>query len=113
MPKPRASQQSYNRFSIYIFEMSDDVIGWETLKIMDFRKKLDFMLADQETVEASAQEIKSRLEAMEEGFSKEMILKSLDSIMGFFELQRVQIIWINALREGLMQIEKRLDDAKH
>ena len=89
--------------------LSDDVIGWETLKRINFRKKLDVMLADQETVEASLHEIITRLETMEEGFSKEMIIKSLEAMMGFFELQRVQLILINALREGLMEIESRLD----
>ena len=29
--------------------------------------------------------------------------------MAFFKLQRIQIIWINALREGLMEIESKLD----
>jgi len=36
-------------------------------------------------------------------------LKSLRAIMNYIELQRVQVIWINALREGMMKIESRLD----
>lgn len=89
--------------------MSVDIIGWESLKRIDFRKRLDQMLAEQEFIESSLEEMKIRLETMEDGFSKEMILKSLDSIMGFFELQRAQIIWINALREGMMEFESRLE----
>jgi len=89
--------------------MSVDLIGWETLKKIDFQKRLDENLASQELAESGVQEIKIRLEAMEDGFGKEMILKSLDTIMAFSELHRVQIIWINALKEGMMEIESRFD----
>ena len=89
--------------------MSDDVIGWETLKTIDFRRRLDRSLADQESIEESIQEIKIHLETMEDGFGKKMITKSLDTIMDLMSGFRVQIIWINALREGLMEVERRLD----
>jgi len=29
--------------------------------------------------------------------------------MTFIKVQRTQIIWINALKEGLIQVEERLD----
>ena len=61
-------------------------------------------------MESQVQAIKAHLEAMKDGPSKEMILDSLDTIVIFWKLQRIQIIWINALREGLMEIESRLDE---
>jgi len=89
--------------------MSVDFIGWETLKKIDFKKNLDKFLASQESVESAVQKIKIRLEQMEDGFGKEMIFFSLDALMGYLELQRIQIIWINALIEGMMEIESRFD----
>ncbi len=90
--------------------MSDDIIGWETLKRIDFRKRLDQSLADQEFIESNLKEMKIRLEPMEDGLTKDMIFASLSTIMDFFKLQRTQIIWINALREGMMEIESRFDE---
>ena len=89
--------------------MSDDLIGWETLKKINFQKKLDEFLASQEIAESNVQEIKIHLELMEDGFTKKMIIGSLDLIMDFLKLQRIQVIWINALKEGMMEIESRFD----
>ena len=76
--------------------MSVDLIGWETLKTIDFQKNLIKNLASQESAESGVQEIKIRLELLENSFGKEVIFKSLDTIMDFIKLQRIQIIWINA-----------------
>ncbi|TFH16738.1 hypothetical protein E4H04_06155 [Candidatus Bathyarchaeota archaeon] len=90
--------------------MSNDIIGWYSLKKIDLRKKMDQQLAIKESMEAGLQEIKDKLKPMEEGFSKNLIITSLESIYDLIELQRVQVIWINALKEGLMEIEQRLDN---
>lgn len=90
--------------------MSTDLIGWETLKKIDFQRRLDQSLAEQESMETQIQEIKAHLEALKDGPSKGIILQSLDTMMALWKLQRIQIIWINALREGMMGIESRLDE---
>ena len=90
--------------------MSTDLIGWETLKKINFQRRFDQSLASQESMESHAQVIKIQLEIMKDGPSKEMIFQSLDAMMALWKLQRIQIIWINALREGLMEIESRLDE---
>ncbi len=89
--------------------MSIDLIGWETLKKIDFQRRFDESLASQETMESNVQVIKAHSETMKDSFSKQMILGSLDTLMALWKLQRVQMIWINALREGMMEIESRLD----
>lgn len=89
--------------------MSDDLISWETLKKINFQKRFDESLAAQESMESNVQVIKAHLEAMKDGPSKGIILQSLDTMMALWKLQRVQMIWINALREGLMQIESRFE----
>lgn len=61
-------------------------------------------------MESHIQVIKAHLETMKDGPSKQMILDSLDAIVIFWRLQRIQIIWINALREGMMEFESRLDE---
>lgn len=92
--------------------MSVDIIGWETMKRIDLMQRLDYMLAGQETVENSAEQIKILLEAMDDGFSKEMISKSVDIFLDFMKFQREQIIWIKALKDGMMEIESRLDNVE-
>ncbi len=89
--------------------MSTDLIGWETLKKIDFQKRFDEGLAAQESAEFGVQEIKIRLETMKDGPSKQMIWGSLDTLMALWKLQRVQMIWINALREGMMEMEARIE----
>ena len=89
--------------------LSTDLIGWETLKNINFQRRFDQSLAEQESMDSHAQAIKAHLETMKDGPSKGIILQSLDTMVAFIKLQRVQMIWINALREGMMGIESRLD----
>ena len=90
--------------------MSDDVISWYIFKGIDLRKNLDQDLANFEKLERSLVEINKVLELTTDGVTKDVLIMLLDILMAFKESQRTQIIWINSLKEGLIQIEERLDN---
>ena len=89
--------------------MSVDLIGWETLKKLDFIKRLDNMLAASEQLEDIAKEFEPHLEKIEDDNLKTAIKAPGLVLMTFMQLQRDQIIWVNAMIEGMIKIEDRLD----
>ena len=89
--------------------MSEDLIGWETLKRIDLRKNLDLMLSILEEQEDDSKKFKMELEKMEDSHLKLLIITSQKTSTHIMTLARNQIIYINAMVEGLREIESRLD----
>ncbi len=85
------------------------MLGWETLKRLDFRKRLDLMLAGIEQMEDTTKEFEPTFEKIKDDQLKTGLRNCGEAIMSFIKFQREQVIWINALREGMIKFEDRLD----
>lgn len=87
--------------------MSDDYVGWYKFKNFNLRKIMDTDTAARENSERLRQKI---IDFENQGKPIDSIIKTLmDWIDGLDTAHRYHLIWINALREGMLEIEQRLD----
>jgi hypothetical protein len=89
--------------------MSVDLITWETLKTIDFIKRLDGMLVGQEQMNDAFKAFEPHLEKIKDDDLKNAIEVPGEILTAFMQLQREQIIWIYAMIEGMKEIESRQD----
>ena len=87
--------------------MEDDIVGWYEFKKYELRRLIDIMDSTEEKVEIFRQQMK---ENEKRGYKlREMDQAFFDQLDAIHNVIRLQTIWINALREGLIEIEDKLN----
>lgn len=89
--------------------MSDELrpVGWYEFKQRDLRKYIDMTIAGDEEIQRLREKM---LEEEKLGKKSDPMMKSMITwVDNLSDVVNLHLVWINALREGLIEIEDRLD----
>ena len=86
--------------------MSEDIIGWSELKRINIRERIDRGAELKENADRSRTEYWNLIK--EQGSNNPLRDTLVDSLDAIYLATRMNLIYISALREGMIQVEQRL-----